>query len=1191
MSRESLIVRELSIHRAPGFERGGFAIPELSGGINLIHGPNGVGKSTTARAVAGLLWPSLTDGQRVSLTGRGQLAGEPWAVDVEGGRVDWQMNGSGGSPPRLPAPEAHRRYRLALHDLLQEDDTDFAAAIIRESAGGYDVRGLGEVLNPGLPHSRRHSAKQDAVVRARTAYDEAVAQQRALQERERELTARRRDLERADDARRRSAMLEAALEHARAREAEAEARRELAHFEAGMARVNGEEYERLCRLRDQVRSIEKDRERHEADRLAAEQELQTLALPPEALEEGLLDGLDADLERLQRLDHEVSRLRTEHARAAEALQQLSERLASMGDTDRLAAVDLEGIGDLSELIRRTEQLSGRRAGIDEQLHLNPEPASAGNPDQLKEGVRLLRCWLRTPPPAPARQTDSHAVTAGVAAAVILMVLGVLLAVTGSPLYLVVAAIGAGLLWTMRQRRAAPQPEVDERAMHRRDYERLRLDAPTEWETEAVIIRLERLVAEGDAAREAEETGKRRARLLSQRRELEEEERELAAQCAAIADQLGIGVVEPRSLGWLVDTIGAWQRQHDAALGEAAALRDMEAQMHELTEALRRRLEPLGFNDVGTIGALRGAVRVFRQRRDAHQSAARAAQEAAAALERLAGDRAEREGEIAELFQRLELEPDQDETVKAWCEGRSDYQKAYQAQRGAESVLAAARNRLAGWDAADELADLPGPELQLMIADEAEVAGQRDEIAREINVTVDRIEQAKRSHDVEAALAAVQRAEDALRDALEEDARAAIAYELIEAIEGATRDQHLPAVFQRARELFSRITHGQYELRMGTENAEFSAYDTVAGRLRRLDELSSGTRVQLLLAVRVAFVEQQEDGVMLPVLLDEVLGNSDDERARAIMEAVVELAREGRQILYFTAQGDEVARWRGLEAAGGLDGVGLREIDLARVRGAEGRLEIPEMVSPARRQPPEPNGSDHAEYGRRLGVPRLDRVGDSAGAIHLWYLVDEPQSLYRMLDLGVERWGPLQSLLRDGGRVLLAAEERERLEARGRALEAFLEAAQVGVGRPVDRIALEDSGAVTDRFIDEVSELAGDLGGNAAALIESLEARQVPGFRKNSVVALQEYLEDNGHLPAEEPLGLDQIRLRVLSRIAPDLDAGRLTSRDLNDLLGRLWLGISGPGGGGEADGDSAAFGGEVAGDQDGGSAGDLDGRL
>src|SRR5690606_12580041 len=153
-----------------------------------------------------------------------------------------------------------------------------------------------------------------------------------------------------------------------------------------------------------------------------------------------------------------------------------------------------------------------------------------------------------------------------------------------------------------------------------------------------------------------------------------------------------------------------------------------------------------------------------------------------------------------------------------------------------------------------------------------------------------------SHGIEEALERIDRAAAALREARERDARGVVSGDLIAYLERATRDQHLPAVFHRARELFTRITHGRYELRLHREGEpEFGAYDNLDRRGRTLDELSSGTRVQLLIAVRVAFVEHQEQGSMLPLVLDEVLGISDDERARAVMEAALELAREGRQI--------------------------------------------------------------------------------------------------------------------------------------------------------------------------------------------------------------------------------------------------------------------------------------------------------
>ena len=66
-------------------------------------------------------------------------------------------------------------------------------------------------------------------------------------------------------------------------------------------------------------------------------------------------------------------------------------------------------------------------------------------------------------------------------------------------------------------------------------------------------------------------------------------------------------------------------------------------------------------------------------------------------------------------------------------------------------------------------------------------------------------------------------------------------------------------------------------------------------------------MQILLSVRLAFVKQQEQGAKLPIVLDETLANTDDLRAKIIIESLIKLANEGRQIFYFTAQGDEIAK--------------------------------------------------------------------------------------------------------------------------------------------------------------------------------------------------------------------------------------------------------------------------------------------
>ena len=127
--------------------------------------------------------------------------------------------------------------------------------------------------------------------------------------------------------------------------------------------------------------------------------------------------------------------------------------------------------------------------------------------------------------------------------------------------------------------------------------------------------------------------------------------------------------------------------------------------------------------------------------------------------------------------------------------------------------------------------------------------------------------------------------------------------LVDTLKEQMREQNRPKVFKEANRLFNRITKGRYELEIDEKDGpDFRAYDTVEKIGRGLDELSSGTRIQLLMAVRLAFVETQESAVRLPILADELLANSDDVRAQAIIEALTEISREGRQIFYFTAQG-------------------------------------------------------------------------------------------------------------------------------------------------------------------------------------------------------------------------------------------------------------------------------------------------
>src|SRR5690606_18659603 len=257
---------------------------------------------------------------------------------------------------------------------------------------------------------------------------------------------------------------------------------------------------------------------------------------------------------------------------------------------------------------------------------------------------------------------------------------------------------------------------------------------------------------------------------------------------------------------------------------------------------------------------------------------------------------------------------------------------------------------------------------------------------------------------------------------------------------------------------------------------------------------------------------------LPIMLDEALTTSDPERFASIARNLHETAaREGRQIFYLSAEPTDVLRF---ERA-----IGERpaHIDLARI--ARGPAPEPEQYAIAEPEPiPAPDGSTPEEYAARLHVPPIDpRLG--AGAIHAFYLLrDDLELLHRLIaDWHVSHVGPLDAMLRGrvASHIVPDPAARARLAARCRIAHAWVDAFLQGRGKPVDRNALEASGAVSSRFIDEVTALAARLNGDAKRLVDALGQREVQGFPRQKAEELGEWLEEHGYLDSADVLTADE----------------------------------------------------------------------
>src|SRR5699024_1760380 len=185
-----------------------------------------------------------------------------------------------------------------------------------------------------------------------------------------------------------------------------------------------------------------------------------------------------------------------------------------------------------------------------------------------------------------------------------------------------------------------------------------------------------------------------------------------------------------------------------------------------------------------------------------------------------------------------------------------------------------------------------------------------------------------------------------------------------------------------------------------------------------------------------------------VFMDEVLTTSDPDRYRLVVQSIQDIASDGRQMFYLTAQGDEAAAW----ASWIEDGPKPHIIDMAAVR--RDQIEQLELRMPEgerrKREVPEPGESTPQTWARKAAIGPI-RPWLGSGMIEVFHLLHDDLSLAaRLMRLELSRVGELAGHLdSDTGDRLFDASECERLERRCRAAGLILDDWRERHHRPVD----------------------------------------------------------------------------------------------------------------------------------------------
>ena len=1114
----------LDVRQFYGQSHAGLAASDLSAGLNVVYGPNGQGKTTLARALHGVLWPASVAEHRPSYEAHFTVGGRPWRASFDAGLARYQEDGAASDAPPVPDASVAPRYLLSLRDLLTDDGATFAETVRTQAQGGVDLAARAADLGYRASLPRR----LDASGHARQAADD--------------LRARRQELDALREDEATLSTLEGLADAAALASEEAEAlalvdtllvrRRDAARaqgeadaFPAAVRRVAEDTADRYRTLGEAVAAAESrvDAARRSLDGARAARTAQGWAetAPPTP------DALTSRARRVTDATRTVEE--AERTRAA-AQARLADARTALGDAED-RPVTPEAVVEVAQHVSEAVRLQTRLAAVEERekmFRTAHQKIPFQDSDRLRQAIRLLRQWLAFTTEEATQQMGPAAREVWIGAGVVALV-SVLAAWAWNPWALVGVVGAAGLAVVAWRLGLTPPPEASPAERARLAYGALPVAPPPAWTPVAVETLLDQL--------QHDEVEEERRQMLQSRAEeagRDKHEAETNLQDAVrtgrtLGARLGVGYPDEPA-AFLVH-VQALQRAHQAALDAAAAegaVASAREQLGTALEAFNAAVAGLPVPSVRDADDAEAVVLTVRRQTDERDRLQAEVDRAEATMTEEEARRDEALAARAAFLDTLGLDAPDDAAVARLCEHRAPYTAAaHAAQEAAALAQEADRRARAHPRFREALLTLDRPALA-RLTDEAHThAGRRDGHLEEAARIRERVEQARRTHALSLAAARHERSLDALDAVYDSHADALVGHRLAEAVAEETRDEHLPRVFGRARDLLADITADRYRLTF--RDGAFRAEDTARGWTHGLDELSAGTRLQLLLAVRLAFVEAQEAGLRLPLLLDEALANSDDDKATAIAQAVFRLCALGRQVFYFTARADEVATWRRL--AEQFTDVPVRFVTL-------GNAELPALdtlpAEPTTRALPVPNGQTADAYAAAVGAPAWSGW-DPIDALPVSSLLDTAKEVHPCLAAGYAQWGPLVSAARRGVDVPVPMPTLVRMETRARAVEAWQAAWREGRGRRLDRTALAACEAVSENFLDAIAELAAAHDGDARATLAALNDGAVRHFGPAKTERLEDALAHTGYLADGSALDDDALRRRVAEAL-PEAEA-------------------------------------------------------
>jgi len=1117
-------IKEILIERAPGFLRGRFPeIKCLNSSLNVIWGPNGIGKTTLAKSLFSLLWKQKKT-EKIEGIGHLECGEELWKSVVRDGSLT-QVRLSDDLLIPLPGrnDEMSDMYWFSLSDFLSGDAnrTEFHQKVYHEMQGGVDIDQAAENAGAIKKFTSGTNSFIKTAKSAKSQYKETLKLQAKVNELSEKIEKTKNEINSLEDSKKQQVHYEKALELKELNQTILNHKQEKEGFPKQIQNVSEYTYEKYEQLRDNLNKKIKENEKIKEEISRLEEMIKSCKVTAEELNnpsfESLLNELVSDLEEKNR----------ENGERKKTFLTIESRLKAWEEEHRWLTAQLPIKDKLITSLDKLKQLSNDFESLRSKLAAMEFYTSfLGPKEEFKDTSELLRelktrtCDLLEKYIAYESKQKGIELLPGVKKQLIIGVTLILLLALGlsmvyHPLFSLLSLFIPIVTWKVlpsKKQKSDVTDALDVLQGTQNKVNELLLALGGYPFEELNPEELSSLLREIEIQISSIEVGK----MMNSERDAAEERYYIAqenlrnryTEWEEACQDIGINPDNPKLDGAQFFNFSTHLKQWiDLIADREAAKASLDDAKNNFNVAMKHLNDFLNF-DSDDIQQLLAEAKSLINRVEKACNYTDNLKSENKKLELVLGDRKDIENTLQEFWIEMDINPPNEDLLKLLSGRRKEWDRINQEIEFTNGRIESLKEEYP--EAFRIYSEKSSEEIEAI---NRELTSKIEELPNLYDNLTDLRSSYKKLVEGSSLAIAEREYHQALHDLerlRQEQVLGRIVNMIATKVEIESRSFEVPEVLRQASSWLERITANRYQLRVNKD--EFYAYDTVVKDNLSLEQLSDGTRIQLLFAIRMGFITVQEmsTDIRMPIFMDELLANSDDERALKIIDAVKEIA-QNRQVFYFTAQADEVEKFRqhATEVFSDLSLDNLFKFS---------QVERYPLIQHVHIAPdlPKPN-EDYYAYGNTLGVSSQS-LWMMIEELHSWYLFNDGEVLYKYLTDGRVRVGQLDSSDEQIARRIDILRDAQRLARIGRCRSLTMgDLAESSIGLNT-----------AAQYWQDIEQVLNDHQGSGKALMTALNDGSIKRVNTKTKQDIYDWMVENEFLTEEKEMNIDQILSNLLS---------------------------------------------------------------